>query len=215
MPFSAASLTNLRSFYPWPLPSYSQRQDLPTPAHIFSWSRSLRCFAHPWHCLPHGWADPTALPTAISTAQQRAGLRVCVWTGLFLTSRMPLFTQGLSTRPADASHRPSDLTVSIPKPFITQHPYPPLKSPSHKANNLVVHFSVLLYISDCLSPSSYSTASIGLPSDPNLCPPLTATIVHPQNLWACPIQACLYQFPHQFLHSLAVPSDSQPLYLPW
>jgi len=82
---------------------------------------------------------------------------------------MPLFTQGLSSGHTDASHTPWDLTFNIPKPFITRHPYPGSKSPSHKANNLVVHFSVLLYVSDCLSPSVYSTASISFPSDPNLC----------------------------------------------
>lgn len=76
---------------------------------------------------------------------------------------------GLNTGHTDASHRPSDLTFNIPKPFITQQPYAGLKSPSPKAKNLVVHFSVLLYIPDCLSASVYSTASISSPSDPTLC----------------------------------------------
>lgn len=98
---------------------------------------------------------------------------------LFLTSEMPSFMQGLNTGHTDARHRLSDLTFSIPKPFITQHPYPGLKPPSHKANNSVVPFSVLLYVSDCSSPSTYSAASVGFPSTPNLCYPLTATIVYP------------------------------------
>lgn len=98
---------------------------------------------------------------------------------LFLTSEMPSFMQGLNTGHTDARHSLSDLTFSIPKPFITQHPYPGLKPPSHKANNSVVPFSVLLYVSDCSSPSTYSAASVSFPSTLNLCCPLTATIVYP------------------------------------
>lgn len=136
-------------------------------------------FVHGLHIsersLSHGWAGPHALhPWGCSYPQEPRGLTERVSgsvhsKGLFLTSKMPLFMWGLNTGRTDARHKPSDPTLNIPKPFITQHPYPGLKSPSHKANNLVVHFSVLLYISDCLSPSAYSTASISFPSDPDLC----------------------------------------------
>lgn len=121
---------------------------------------------HPY--LPSSRAGScTAQPSHHCLTERASGSVRCK--GLFLTSKTPLFMQGLNTGHTDASPSPSDLTFNIPKPFITRHPYPALKSPSHKANNLVVHFSVLLYVSDCLSPSVYSTASISFPSYPNLC----------------------------------------------
>lgn len=83
--------------------------------------------------------------------------------GLFLLSKTVPFMQGSNAGHTHAS--PSDLTFNIPKPFITQHPYPGLKSPSHKANNIFLCFCT---VSDCLSPSVYSAASMSSPSDPNL-----------------------------------------------
>lgn len=100
--------------------------------------------------------------------------------GPFLPRKTVSFMQGSNAGHTHAS--PSDLTFNIPKPFISQHPYPGLKSPSHKANNIFLCFCTFLPAFHPLSIQLLQWAPPAIPISPqchHCAPTIPLGLPHP------------------------------------
>lgn len=119
-----------------PLPPSPQRQDSKTPCWCVFLNFTMNFGLH----ILCTSAITTHCPGSCVLSHHCQTQSVCQVLCMAKGSSSPAGSFMPDTNAGHSHTSPSDLTFNIPKPFITQHPYPALKSPSHKANSIFLSF---------------------------------------------------------------------------